>query len=178
MNAPAGIADGRALRRAFGRFPTGVCVTTAFVDGVRIGMTMSSFGALSLDPPLVTFAIDRRAAGLPMWERAAGYAINVLAANQGRISDRFASAGANKFEGLSIRDGLQGAPVLPGTAATFECSAFEVVDGGDHRLFLARIERFSAEPDRAPLVFAGGRYAQLHSGEAAAPLWPLDIHYY
>lgn len=169
--------DGRALRWALGQFPTGVCITTARVDGEPIGMTMSSFNSLSLDPPLVLFSIGRQATGLPMWERAEGVAVNVLAQNQGALSDRFARAGANKWEGVEFAEGLFGAPVLPGAAAVFECARHAVHDGGDHRLFLVRVERFRAHPDRAPLVFAKGRYASLHPGEPAAPLWPLDIHY-
>ena len=177
MNAPGPGIDGRALRRALGRFPTGVCVTTASVDGERLGMTMNSFGSLSLDPPLVLFSIDRRASSLSLWERAPGYAINVLAANQGAISDRFARPRTNKWEGIDFEAGLFDAPVLPGVAAAFECEAEIVHDGGDHRLFVGRILRFRADPDRAPLVFAGGRYQTLSAGEIAAPLWPLDIHY-
>ncbi len=82
--------DLRSFRRALGHFPTGVCVVTSQVDSALVGMTMSSFNSLSLDPPLVLFSIDRRAASLPLWERAEGYTINVLAENQKDISNRFA----------------------------------------------------------------------------------------
>ena len=53
-------------------------------------MTMSSFNSLSLDPPLVLFSVDRRAASMPLWERATSCTINVLTENQKDISNRFA----------------------------------------------------------------------------------------
>jgi flavin reductase (DIM6/NTAB) family NADH-FMN oxidoreductase RutF len=169
--------DPMAFRRALGKFPTGVCIVTTRVEGEAVGMTMSSFNSLSLDPPLVLFSIDRRALSLPLWEQAEGYAVHVLSENQQDLSNRFARPAANKWEGVLFRDGMFGAPILPGVAAIFECSAYARHDGGDHRLFIGEVRKFSADPDRRPLVFAQGRYAALHRSDTTASLWPLDIHY-
>jgi flavin reductase (DIM6/NTAB) family NADH-FMN oxidoreductase RutF len=169
--------DVSAFRRALGQFPTGVCVVTCTGAGEPIGMTMSSFNSVSLDPPLVLFSIDRRSASLPRWERAEAYAINVLAVNQKDISNRFAKAQSNKWQGISFTPGRCGAPVLPGTAAVFECAPWARHDGGDHVLFVAEVRRFQAWPDRQPLVFNKGRYARLEPTDSPAPLWPLDMHY-
>lgn len=169
--------DTRAFRHALGQFPTGVCVVTAMVDGTRLGMTVSSFNSLSLDPPLVLFSIDRRAASLPLWEKAETVAVHVLAENQKDISNCFARALVNKWEGVSCGEAASGAPVLPGVAAVFECAAWTRHDGGDHTLFILEVERFRSFADRQPLVFGKGRYGALQSSDAAAPLWPLDIHY-
>ena len=94
--------DTRAFRQALGHFPT--------------GMTVSSFNSLSLDPPLILFSIDGRAPSLPQWERATGYAVNVLAENQKDVSDRFAKARSKKWVGMSYSAGFLDAPVLPGVA--------------------------------------------------------------
>jgi len=171
------VTDPKAFRGALGKFPTGVCIATTRVDDEPLGMTMSSFNSLSLDPPLVLFSVDKRAMGLPLWERAAGYAIHVLAEEQQALSNRFAGRGTNKWEGLPIEDGLHGAPLIKGSAAQFECSAYGIHDAGDHRLFIAKVERYSVHPDRNPLLFAGGRYGQIKTQTEEAPLWPLAIHY-
>ena len=169
--------DQKAFRRALGQFPTGVCIVTCRVDGEPLGMTMSSFNSLSLDPPLILFSIDRRANGLPLWERADGFAIHVLSEGQSALSNRFARAGSAKWEGLASETGLHGAPLLSGAAAVFECAAHACHDGGDHRLFIARVERQTFSADRRPLVFAAGRYATLQEQETGQPHWPLAIHY-
>jgi flavin reductase (DIM6/NTAB) family NADH-FMN oxidoreductase RutF len=169
--------DSRAFRQALGQFPTGVCVVTCLVNGERIGMTMSSFNSLSLDPPLVLFSIDHRAASLSLWKNAKGYAVNVLAENQKEISNRFARPLSSKWEGTSFSPGSCGAPVLPGVAAVFECVPWARHESGDHTLFIAEVKNFWASPDRQPLVFSKGRYAALQPTEFQAQLWPLDIHY-
>jgi flavin reductase (DIM6/NTAB) family NADH-FMN oxidoreductase RutF len=169
--------DTRAFRHALGQFPTGVCVVTSIVDGARLGMTVSSFNSLSLDPPLVLFSIDRRAASLALWERAEAVAVHVLAENQKDISNRFARALANKWEGISCSEGASGTPLLPGVAAIFECAVWARHDGGDHTLFILEVEQFRSFADRQPLVFGKGRYAALQASDVAASLWPLDIHY-
>jgi flavin reductase (DIM6/NTAB) family NADH-FMN oxidoreductase RutF len=169
--------DMRAFRQALGHFPTGVCVVTSLVEGITLGTTVSSFNSLSLDPPLILFSIDRRAPSLPTWERAKGYAVNVLAENQKDVSDRFARPRSRTWEGMSYSVGLFDAPVLPGVAAVLECAAWAQHSGGDHVLFIAEVKRFRTFPDRRPLVFSKGRYAELHQTEFTASLWPLDIHY-
>ena len=166
----------KALRASFGAFPTGVCIITCSVDDEKLGMTMSSFNSLSLDPALGLFSIDRRANGLPLWERAQGYAIHVLSEGQAALSNRFARPG-DKWSGVDTREGLYGSPLLGGVAACFECRAHRVIDAGDHRLFIAAIEKHRCNADRMPLVFAKGRYASLSPGELVSDDWPLAIHY-
>lgn len=174
MNVPA---DQKAFRSALGQFATGVCIVTARVDDEALGMTMSSFNSLSLDPALVLFSIDKRALGLPLWERAKGYAIHVLAEGQQALSNRFAGRGVNKWAGLDISEGLHRAPLFQGVAARFETSACQIHDAGDHRLFIAKVDRFSADSNRKPLLFAGGRYGKIKTQSEEAPIWPLAIHY-
>lgn len=169
--------DPMALRNCLGQFPTGVCIVTAPGPDEPVGMTMSSFNSLSLDPPLILFSIDRRALSLPHWEAAGAYVVHVLSQNQRDLSNRFARPGTNKWEGVSYREGPQGAPILAGAAAVLECSAHARHEAGDHILFIARVERFEAHGDRDPLVFCRGSYSELGSGQETAEIWPLDIHY-
>ena len=102
--------DARTFRHALGRFPTGVCVLTSVVEGVPLGMTVSSFNSLSLNPPLVLFSIGGHAGSLRYWTKAEGYALNVLAESQREMSERFARPTSNKWEGTSYSSGLFGAP--------------------------------------------------------------------
>lgn len=155
-------SDQKAFRNALGRFATGVCVMTTQVDGEPLGMTMTSFNSLSLDPALVLFAIDKRARSLPQWQRAGGYAVHVLSQDQEELSNRFAGRGEDKWAGLETGEGTHGEPQLGGVAARFDCDAFQTHDVGDHILFIAQVKQFTADFERAPLLFAGGRYGALH----------------
>ncbi|SHI98324.1 NADH-FMN oxidoreductase RutF, flavin reductase (DIM6/NTAB) family [Roseomonas rosea] len=153
--------DPRALRHALGQFATGVAIVTAPGAEAPVGMTISSFNSVSLDPPLVLFSVARSAHSLPALLDAPGYAIHVLGREQEETSGRFARALAGKWQGIGHRPGLHDAPLLDGALAHFECAAHARHDGGDHVIFLARVLRFSLRDAGEPLIFFRGRYRAL-----------------
>jgi len=152
----------RPLRNALGRFATGVAIVTALdPDGRPIGLTINSFSAVSLDPALVLWCLDNGSHSLEAFRRASHHAINILAADQIDLSNRFATWPADRFVGLSWQPGAGGAPVLPGCCAVFEVANETAHGGGDHTIFVGRVERFAETPDLAPLLFHAGQYRQL-----------------
>lgn len=153
--------DHRALRDALGTFATGVTVVTALdADGRAVGLTVNSFNTVSLDPPLILWSLSLASPNLEAFRRASHFTVNVLAADQQAVSERFAQRGADKFADLDWRSGLGGAPLLPGCCATLECRNDAQHAGGDHLIFIGRVERF-ARREAAPLLFHGGRYRAL-----------------
>lgn len=171
--------DPKEFRRSLGEFATGVAVITAEgPDGALIGMTMSSFNSVSVDPPLVLFSIDRRANSLPAMEKAKGFAVNVLAREQEGISNRFARALSDKWDQVKRSVGHAQAPLLTGALAHFECEPWAQYDGGDHVIFVVHVLRHTVRAGNpAPLVFFRGRYRDLVDETEREPSWPLPIHY-
>lgn len=154
--------DPHAFRQALGHFATGIAVVTARGhDGAAIGMTMTSFNSVSLDPPLVLFSVARSAWSLPAMQAADSYAINVLENAQQDVSDRFARASSDKWADTDHRPGVSGAPLINGALAHFECAPWAHHDGGDHVIFLARVLEFSVARQGEPLIFFRGRYHRL-----------------
>lgn len=171
--------DPRLFRQALGRFATGVCVVTAGTgDGERLGMTVNSFSSVSLDPPLVLFSIASAAKGIEGWRSARHYAVNVLAGNQQDISNRFARALTDKWEGLEVETGSTGSPLIPNALAHFECQAEHQYEGGDHVILVGRVVAFATpRPDAEPLVFHGGRYRELsREHDITVPADALWLH--
>ena len=168
-----GTHDSRALRHALGRFATGVTVITTCADGKREGMTANSFSALSLDPPLVLWSIVRKAASLPSFLAAGRFAINVLNASQAPLSHHFATPHRDKFEGIEVERGLDGLPLLPGALASFECRTEQTLDGGDHILFIGRVQRIRYA-DGEPLIFSTGRYCTALAMRASSAESDMD----
>lgn len=152
--------DKRALRTALGSFATGVTIVTARnADGDLVGVTANSFSSVSLDPPMVLWSLDNAAYSRPVFEAAGSFVVNILAADQIELSNRFASKGAvDKFEGVAFRSGIGGAAVFDGVAASFECRTVAIYDGGDHRIFLGQVQDY-ADHSLAPLLFHRGLYA-------------------
>ena len=159
---PQAKTDTRALRNALGRFATGIAVVTAIdPDGHPIGLTVNSFSAVSLDPALVLWCLDNGSHNLAAFSRASHHAINILAADQQELSNRFATWPVDRFAGLAWQAGAGGAPVFPGCCATFEVVNETQQVSGDHTIYIGRVERFTETPDLAPLLFHAGRYRTL-----------------
>jgi len=154
----------RDFRDALGSFATGVTVlTTLATDGKPIGLTISSFNAVSLDPPLILWSLACDSPRLAAFRHAGHYAVNVLAANQEAISNCFASRDEGRFDALVFTPGLAGVPLIEGCSAWFECSHEAHYPGGDHLIFLGRVQRFARGQAADPLIFHAGRYRRLHS---------------
>jgi flavin reductase (DIM6/NTAB) family NADH-FMN oxidoreductase RutF len=152
-----GAHDSRVFRNALGRFATGVTVITTHVNGRREGLTANSFSALSLDPPLVLWSIVRKSPSAGSFLAAGQFAINVLAASQSALSHHFATPHDDKFEGIDVLTGLGDIPLVQGALASFECRTEQTIDGGDHILFVGRVQRIRYA-DGDPLIFSSGRY--------------------
>ncbi len=158
--------DPRAFRQALGQFATGVAVITAEgADGGAIGMTMSSFNSVSVEPPLVLFSIDRKAFSLEAMTEAKGYAVNILGRDQEQLSNKFARALGDKWSAVEHTLGHMAAPLIAGALAHFECVPYAQYDGGDHVIFVGRVVRFSAFPVSEPLIFFRGAYRSLQSND-------------
>jgi flavin reductase (DIM6/NTAB) family NADH-FMN oxidoreductase RutF len=169
--------DPRAFRQALGQFATGVAVITAeAADGSAIGMTMSSFNSVSVDPPLILFSIDRKSFSLTAMTEAKGYAVNILGRDQEHLSNKFAKSLGDKWAAVEHTLGHEAAPLIAGALAHFECAPYAHYDGGDHVIFVGRVVRFMAYPDNEPLIFYRGAYRSL-AGTERSPEWPLPMHY-
>lgn len=153
--------DLRAYRHALGCFATGITVvTTRAPGGAPVGLTVNSFASVSLDPPLVSWCLERTALSLEAFEQAGSFAVNVLATDQADLVWRFAQKTHDKFSGLAFADGLDGLPLLDGVVARFECRTAARFEGGDHLIFLGEVQRYTRFA-REPLIFCTGRYGSL-----------------
>ena len=153
--------DPRHLRSALGRFTTGVTVVTCRdAQGRFFGLTANSFNALSLEPPLVLWSLRNASPSMAAFESAPRFAVNVLAESQVEVSRRFAGLEEDRFAESAWALGEQGAPVLAGCAAVFECETVSHQAAGDHRLFIGLVLACS-ESALPPLVFQAGHYRLL-----------------
>ena len=159
-----GGSEPRVLRDVLGCFGTGVTVLTTFDErGDPVGLTANSFTSVSLDPPLILFSLARNSASLQNFVKTGRFAVNVLHIGQQPLAGRFANRGAPRFEGVSwsVRAD-QGAPILDGALASFDCVTSAVHEGGDHLIFIGQVKSAWFEPHRDPLLYFRGRYRRLH----------------
>ena len=152
------------FRASLAMFATGVTIVTArSASGELIGLTASSFNSVSLSPPLVLWSLSQSASSMATFSEGTHYAINVLAASQQDLAERFASKRADRWEGVAFTDGVAGAPLLAGAAASFECFNRSQYTEGDHVIFVGEVEHCSRIGDASPLLYHGGKFYTEHA---------------
>lgn len=151
--------DPTEQRRIMGSFATGVTVVTTNSEPPT-GLTANSVTSLSLDPPLVLFAVDKKASSHQAFQDTKCFAMNILTTQQQDISNRFATPGPKDFSDLEIKTAETGAPIIANSLGWVDCKLVEVLPGGDHDIFIGEIvagELNSGDP----LLYFAGKYREV-----------------
>jgi flavin reductase len=155
--------DAATLRRAAGRFVTGVSVVTASDDaGEPYGATVNAITCLSLDPPLYLACLSNTSTTLKAILESRAFGINMLSVGQSAHAMTFASKATNKFNAVVTESGELGVPLLKEAVATVECEVESLFPGGDHTIIVGRV-RAVQECDSLPLVMRSGQFVGLSS---------------
>lgn len=127
-----------AFRDALAHVATSVSVVTTVDDGGRPqGVTVGTLCALSLDPPLVMFCLNRSSGSHESMTTASRTLIHVLADDQAAVAARFSRRGIDRFEGLS--GDWHGLPTIPDTAIRLACARYATVPAGDHTIVMCLV---------------------------------------
>jgi flavin reductase (DIM6/NTAB) family NADH-FMN oxidoreductase RutF len=173
MRSPATDAiESGIFRRVMGHFVTGVTVVTAFDGDQPLGITVNALSSVSLEPPLVMVALDRRRFLTPIVRTAGRYAVCILSEDQQALSDCFAGAavepGREAFCGAAWHAGSTGLPLIDGAIATLECTVVETFSAGDHDLFIGRVDALANEHHHPmPLLYYRRRYLRIERAAAS-----------
>lgn len=166
--------DPTTLKAAFANFPSGVTAVCAELDGEVVGMAVSSFTAVSLDPPLVSVCVMN---GSRTWRRlqyAPRLGVSVLAADQGAVCGAMGARRVDRFAGIDTAVTPEGAVFVRGAGVWLECEVQTLLPAGDHTIVLLRVLGLDVDTDREPLVYLAGDVRGLVSrppnpGDRSAP---------
>jgi len=157
-----------ALRRAFGRFPSGIAALCAEIDGAPQGIVASSFTVgVSMEPPLVMFAVQNTSRTWPVLRSAQRIGVSVLGTGHDGVCRQIASRDGDRFAGLELHE-TEGALFLDEAALWLDCSIENEMPAGDHAVVLLRVHGYSTHEDaHEPLVFHGSAFRNLAVPEFA-----------
>ena len=157
----ASMIDSLSLRHACSKFATGVTIAAVLdPDGKPHGLTVNSFTSISLAPPLILICIDHNTKVLEYFRLAACFGVSVLSADQQEISNRFAARGENRFHHTGWHAAKSGVPLIDGALATFDCEATQIVEAGDHSIFIGKVKALTVADGR-PLIYFQSGYREL-----------------
>jgi 3-hydroxy-9,10-secoandrosta-1,3,5(10)-triene-9,17-dione monooxygenase reductase component len=156
---PRALSDARHFRDVLGRFCTGVTVVTSRSNGTPVGMTCQSFSSVSLSPPLVLFCPAKTSRAWPLMQRAGYFCVNLLAEGRHDLSDRMATKGEDKFDGVAwVPSDHTGAPLLQGILGYVDCTIHAVHEAGDHYVVIGKVQDLGFGDAEEPLLFFRGKY--------------------
>jgi 3-hydroxy-9,10-secoandrosta-1,3,5(10)-triene-9,17-dione monooxygenase reductase component len=138
-----------------------VAVTGIGSDGGPVGLTVSSFVSVSLDPPLVSFCVARSSATWPRLRVGGRVCVTILDGRQSGAAAQFAAQGADRFRGVGWRPSPGGLPVLDGGLAWLECTIQAEHGAGDHDIVVCHVDRLEETGDGGPLLRFRGAYGRL-----------------
>ena len=155
----------QAMRKMRGLFASGVTVVTTVHDGQLRGVTVSAFSAVSLNPPLVLVCIANESESKEWIAESGVFAVNILSDEQEFLSERFAARAPlvnARFDGVPYHTAVTGSPLLDGSLAWYDCRVEAAHDGGDHTIFVGRVEAIGlGEERKSPLAYFANRYARV-----------------
>ncbi len=162
-DSPAAERDERrasaAFRAVMGNFATGVTVITTLDGQTPVGFTCQAFTSLSLDPPLISFAVSRQSASRARILSTGRFCVNILAYDQRGLCAKFAASGVDRFQGTPWRLSPHGSPAIDGSIGWIDCSVEAEYPAGDHTIVLGRVHDLAITREAAPLVFHRGEFA-------------------
>lgn len=159
-----GLAPDR-LREAFGMFPSGLVAVAALIDGAPVGLTASSFVAVSLEPPMVAFCIQHSSTTWPRLSPASRIGVSVMGEDHDVVARSLAKRSQDRFSDIDFEVSDEGAVFIGGAAARFDTSIHDEVPAGDHSIVLLRINDLDIRTDVDPIIFHRSAFRALRTPE-------------
>ena len=155
--------DAARFRQVLGHFCTGVVIIAGVLDDEPVGLTVQSFTSVSLEPPLVSFAVGTTSSSWPKLRKAGAFSVNILAEDQEALCRTFATSGADKFAGVGWHPGGTGAPLLNDVLGWVECTVEAEHPAGDHVIVVGRVVDLGIGVEGKPLLFYRGGFGRFEA---------------
>jgi flavin reductase (DIM6/NTAB) family NADH-FMN oxidoreductase RutF len=162
------------FRSAMRQLTGGVSIITAGRGSDISGMTVSSVASLSVDPPALIVSVNRAVSSWPLLKRHGFFGVNILAADQIDIAERFAGKGglkgADRFAGAEWTTRASGVPLLVGALAAIDCEVEEAIERHSHAIIIGRVLGVVVSTRSAALAYWQGQYVAIDRDEDAIKL--------
>ncbi|WP_027570430.1 flavin reductase family protein [Bradyrhizobium sp. URHA0013] len=167
------------FRGAMRHLTGGVSVITAGRGKDITGMTVTSVSSFSVDPPTLIVSINRDASSFPLIRRHGAFGVNILAADQLDIAERFAGKGgikgADRFAGARWVTAVSGVPLLVGALSAVDCEVEEIFERHSHGIVIGRVRDVRNSTRNAALAYWHGQYVAVDQDEDAVRLADVSV---
>jgi flavin reductase (DIM6/NTAB) family NADH-FMN oxidoreductase RutF len=167
------------FRGAMRHLTGGVSVITAGRGSEITGMTVTSVASLSVEPATLIVSINRESSSWPLVQRLGFFGVNILAADQLDIAERFTGKGglkgAERFAGAQWITRVSGVPLLHGALAAIDCAVEDILERHSHAIVIGRVLDITSSGHTAALAYWQGRYVAVDQDEDVAKLAEVSL---
>jgi flavin reductase (DIM6/NTAB) family NADH-FMN oxidoreductase RutF len=158
-------ATEKTFRQAMRQLAGGVSVVTVGAHEERTGLTATSVTSLCADPPTLLVCVNRDSSSYQALTRFGFFAVNVLAADQREVAERFgggsALKGSQRYQGGRWLVMPSGVCRLADAAAVFECEVDECIERHTHAIVIGLVRHVLVGSGSGALVRWRGAYDQV-----------------
>ncbi|VEF46768.1 flavin reductase domain-containing protein [Bacillus freudenreichii] len=142
------------FKTIMGNYPTGVTIlTTTTESGEPVGLTVSSFASVSLDPLMILWSIDHGVSSLRAFTEGGKFAVHVLAEEQTELCRTFASRDVDRFSACDWKMSDNGLPIIEGAFGVLECETFKAIEAGDHTVLIGKVTDLIVNEEKDPMLY-------------------------
>ena len=143
----------KCKKQALRMFSYGVYVLTSENDGDYCVSTITWVSQASFEPPMISVCIKRNSASYEIVKKRGEFILHLLGDNQKELASTFFKPTIFENEKLngqefSLANNL---PLLKDIPAYIQCKVVEILENGDHPLFLAEVVDAVINYDCKPL---------------------------
>jgi len=149
------------FKRVLGSFATGVTIVTFKNDEEIHGLTVNAFSSVSLDPPLILVCVKKNSTSHTMISESTDFVVNILSDKQKDLAWNFANpklGSQERYENVCYEFNRNGVPVFADNLAWLECKTVEQLAGGDHTVFIGRVEDVGFSEIEKPLLYYRSKF--------------------
>lgn len=140
----------------------GVTIITTGTGDNRRGLTATSVTSLTVEPPTLIACVNRQSSAHSVIHHCGFFAVNLLGVDQVDLAKKFATP-ATAEERFAVGDWeilKTGAPILVGSATSFDCEVHAAHAVSTHTIFIGRVADIRVSPDVAPLAYSSAQWGR------------------
>lgn len=141
------------LREGLKYVPNSIAAVAALYEGEPTAFVVGTFAEVSLDPPLVSIAVQKQSRTWEKLRSAETIGISILSAHHKAVVYQLGSRSGDRFQGVGYTADGNGAILLDKSAVAFRSTVEEEIAAGDHVIVLLRVIDYARE-EVPPLVYA------------------------
>ena len=147
-----------------GNYATGVTVITSFNNNINYGFTANSFTSVSISPFLILFCLNKKANSNKALNIGNHFVVNILSSSQSNICNQFANnnlSPSERFSEVKTTSTKNDIKIISDSVGWLECKVKNIVDGGDHYVYIGEAEMGNLSENQNPLIYHNSKIKKI-----------------